>query len=197
MRWLIIVGVAVIAVAAGLFLLFAEGPQAEPWRGLEELRLFISPDNGTHTVKFSVCGLKILGKGNFYKAGEELWFPIKDIEELPEEMKKDYSDPPRGKATFIPDRDGYVFSFVVLPRTGYGLADLNIYLQESNVTAIGMDLDVSMREVREGGRRYVVFFSEVTKVGSRNATVVFICGGDKDAVLKRAQAVRDELASQR
>lgn len=195
MKWTFVIGLIVVALAAGLLLLTAESPNAEPWPRLEELRLFISPDNGTGTSKFGVCGLQIMGKGKFYRAGEELWYPIKDIEGLPEDLKKAHSEPARGKASFIPDRDGYVFSLVVLPTTGYGLADLNIYLQERNGTAVGMGLDVSVREVEEGGRRYTVFFTAVDRVGSRNATVVFICGGDKDAVLKRAQEVREELAS--
>jgi len=196
MRWWI-VALAVAAAAVGsLFLLVAEGPSAEPWPGLEELRLFVSPANGTATAKFSVCGLTVLGKGKFYKAGEELWLPVKDMEELPDDVRRDYSDPARGKAAFTPDRDGYLYTLVYLPLKGHGLAHTSINLDGKNITMAGAPQQASVRFVRQKGKEYVVYFTYVVKVvEGKNATVIVICGGDEQKVLERAQEIYQQLAT--
>jgi len=80
--------------------------------------------------------LTVLERGKFYKAGEELWLPVKDMEELPDDVRRKYSDPARGKVAFTPDRDGYLYTLVYLPRKGHGLADTSINLDEKNVTMI-------------------------------------------------------------
>ncbi|MEM0464367.1 hypothetical protein [Pyrobaculum sp.] len=195
MRPLVLLGVVLaVALMGSLLLLTAGKEEAKPWPALEELSLFISPDNGTKTARFEVCGLKILGKGKFFKAGEELWLPIKDIEDLPEDLKKDYSEPARGKASFTPSSDGYVFSIVVLPTEGYGTADISVVLQENQtLTAFGTPAHVSMREVSARGKRYVVYFTEVVMVGKNNATLVIICGGDKEQVLNKAKQKHEQI----
>jgi len=196
MKWWIIALVIAAAAVGSLFLLVAERPSAEPWPGLEELRLFVSPANGTATAKFSACNLTVLGKGKFYKAGEELWLPIKDMEELPEDVRREYSDPARGKAAFTPDRDGYLYTLVYLPRKGHGLADTSINLDGKNVTMAGAPQQASVRYVIQRGREYVVYFADVVKVvEGRNATVVVICGGDEQKVLEKAQEVYKQLAA--
>ena len=196
MRRLVLLGVVLaVALVGGLLLVTAGREGAEPWPGLEELRLFISPDNGTKTARFDACGLKILGKGKFFKAGEELWLPIKDIEDLPEDLKKEYSEPARGKASFTPNSDGYVFSIVILPTKGYGLADTSVVLQNQTLRASATATDVSMRDVSTRGKRYVVYFAEVYKVGKNNATLVIICGGDREQVLDKAKQIYEEFTS--
>ncbi|WP_333639035.1 hypothetical protein [Pyrobaculum aerophilum] len=197
MRRLALLGVILaIALVGGVLLLTAGKEEAEPWPELKELRLFISPDNGTKTVRFDVCGLKILGKGKFFKAGEELWLPIKDIEDLPEDLKKDYSEPARGKASFTPDSDGYVFSIVILPTKGYGVADTSIVLQFNKTLKVSARAtEVSMREVSARGKRYVVYFVEVYHVGENNATLVIICGGDREQVLDKAKQIYEKFRS--
>jgi len=74
-RWWIVALAVAAAAVASLFLLVAESPSAEPWPGLEELRLFVSPANGTATAKFSACGLTVLGKGKFYRQGKSCGYP--------------------------------------------------------------------------------------------------------------------------
>jgi len=195
-RWWIIALAVAMAVVGSLFLLVAERPSAEPWPGLEELRLFVSPANGTATAKFSVCGLTVLGKGKFYKAGEELWLPIKDMEELPDDVRREYSDPARGKVAFTPDRDGYLYALVFLPRKGHGLAHISINLDGKNIAMAGAPPQASVRYVELGGREYVVYFADVVKVvEGRNATVVVICGGDEQKVLERAREVYQQAAA--
>jgi len=194
-RWWIVALAVAAAAVASLFLLVAESPSAEPWPRLEELRLFVSPANGTATAKFSACGLTVLGKGKFYKAGEELWLPVKDIEELPNDVRREYSDPARGKVAFTPDRDGYLYTLVFLPIKGYGLADTSINLDGKNITMIGTPSPASVRYVELGGREYVVYFTVVKAVEGKNATVVVICGGDEQKVLERAQEVYQQLTT--
>jgi len=90
----------------------------------------------------------VLGKGKFYKAGEELWLSVKDMEELPDDMRKEYTDPARGEAAFAPDRDGYLYTLVYLPRKGHGLADTSINLDGKNVTMLGAPQQASVRFVK-------------------------------------------------
>ena len=196
MRWWIVALAVAVAAVGSLFLLVAESPSAEPWPGLEELRLFVSPANGTATAKFSACGLTVLGKGKFYKAGEELWLPVKDMEELPDDVRRDYTDPARGKAAFTPDRDGYLYTLVYLPIKGHGIAHTSINLDEKNITMASAPQQASVRYVELGGKEYVVYFTDVVKVvEGKNATVVIICGGDGQKVLERAREVYQQAAT--
>ncbi|MGC9050060.1 hypothetical protein [Pyrobaculum sp.] len=192
---LLITVIAVVFVA-----IYASGylqPQAPrpPIGELEELRLFITPENGTKTSRWELCGMKIYGKGAYYKKGDIITSPIKDIEELPEKIRKDYSDPVRAYVAggIRADKDGYIYSiYFHRPEGGAGLADKSVLIEERNITAIGSG-GATPATLRVRGVEYSFWLGTVEKVTSKNATVYIVCGTDKEKVEGRLGEIRNEL----
>ncbi|ACB39255.1 hypothetical protein [Pyrobaculum neutrophilum] len=190
MRLGVVLGLA-IALAVAVVLVVSSAVQPPANEEVSVLRLFISPENGSAVGRWELCGVRIYGRGAFYKAGEVIQTPLKDIPDLPARAREQIKrwEPSEGWEPFgKAEVDTYVYDFYLDIREGPVIQGVEI--REMNISYIGSPTEPY--PVAAGGR--VRWMVDVKAVTSRNATVFFICGSDKEQVAKKAQEIHSLLA---